>query len=134
MIVGLSDTYMLEIMINILTEKIVTMIYDNDTTINKSLVIFEKIATTENAWYIRLAGYNALELLKDLYQTKKKEAQDKIKQLQLKNEKNLNIATYQKEMENAELQHARISSLIRKIKSMESDKKLVDIYSKDSGG
>ena len=106
----------------------------NDTTINKSLIIFEKIATTENAWYIRLAGYNALDLLKDLYQTKKKEAQDKIKQLQLKNEKNINIANYQKEMENAELQHARISSLIRKIKSMESDKKLVDIYSRESGG
>jgi len=102
----------------------------NDSTIYKGIEIFEKIATSENAWYIRLAGFNALDLIKDLYLTKKKEAQENIKSLQLKSNKKNEIAMQEKELEKAEFEYARISSLIRNIKSKETDKNLLSIYGK----
>lgn len=104
----------------------------SDSTINKALPIFERIATSENAWYIRLAGFNGLELLKDLYSTKRKETDDNIKELELRKAKQNEISKQQKELEKVDLQLARISSMLRLIKSLETDKNLVGIYNKNN--
>jgi aminopeptidase N len=102
----------------------------SDSTINKSLPLFEKIASSENAWYVRLSGFNALDLLKDLYLTKKKETIENIKNLQAKKVKENEIISNQKQLEFNETQYAHISSIIRSIKSKETNKNLVEIYGK----
>lgn len=102
----------------------------SDSTINKSLPLFEKIASSENTWYVRLAGFNALDLLKDLYLTKKKETLESIKNLQSKKAKDVEIISIQNQLEFNETQYAHISSIIRSIKSRETNKNLVEIYGK----
>ena len=104
----------------------------SDSTINKALPIFERIATSENAWYIRLAGFNGLELLKDLYSSKRKESEDNIKELELRKVKQAEINKQQKELDKVSLQLARISSMLRLIKSLETDKNLLGIYNKNN--
>ena len=100
----------------------------NDSLINKGLLLLEDVATQDKLWYIRLAGFNGINVLKNMYNNKQKEAIAKIDLLNKTKPNSPQIKQLQNVLSQTESQLNRISSIISSIKTTEKNTNLLEIY------
>jgi aminopeptidase N len=100
----------------------------NDSLINNGLLLLEDIATQDKLWYIRLAGFNGINVLKNMYNNKQKEAIAKIDLLNRTKPNSPQIKQLQSVVSQTERQINRITSIISSIKTTEKNTNLLEIY------
>jgi hypothetical protein len=100
----------------------------NDSVINNGLLLLEDVATQDKLWYIRLAGFNGINVLKNMYNNKQKDAIAKIDLLNKTKPNSPQIQQLQGVLSQTERQLSRISSIISSIKTTEKNSNLIEIY------
>ncbi|MFN5210156.1 MAG: M1 family aminopeptidase [Bacteroidota bacterium] len=104
------------------------LLHRHDSIINRAIPLFEDIAVSQNLWYIRLAGTNALHQLAEMYSSRQKETRDKIAMLKNANTSSGQLVQLEKLAIQADEQISRITAIIHEIKSREKDANLIEIY------
>jgi len=104
------------------------LLRQNDTTINKGLIILEDAAKNENTWWIRLTALDKIIEISALYITREKEVIEEIK----KNKDNsMAIQKLDEQLSNIKSQNEFISDIIDKIKESEKDLKVLRYFEED---
>jgi hypothetical protein len=91
-------------------------------------LLLEDVATQDKLWYIRLAGFNGINVLKNMYNNKQKDAIAKIDLLNKTKPNSPQIQQLQGVLSQTERQLSRISSIISSIKTTEKNSNLIEIY------
>lgn len=103
----------------------------NDSIINNGLILLESIARSENLWYIRLAGLNAITDLKSMYEEKQREANNKLVVITRSKPNSAQIPQLQLMINQTEKQISKLNSIIADIKRLEKDPNIKSIFNKN---